>query len=349
MVHIGPFTLTAPAVLAPMAGVTDLPFRALCRQYGAALTPSEMVTSDVRLWNSTKSRQRLRHEADESPCVVQIVGYDATMLAEAARQQVEMGAEIVDINMGCPAKKVCKRAAGSALLRDEALVTDILTAVVGAVDVPVTLKIRTGWSPEERNGVTIARLAEQAGIASLAVHGRTRACRFKGQAEYDTIAAIVEAVSIPVFANGDVDSPEKARQVLDHTGAAGIMIGRAAQGQPWLFAAINQYLQHGTLPPAPSSGDICTVMHRHVAAIHRFHGDYLGTRIARKHVGWYLNTLAGAGDTLAGTGQNAQHDGIMDNNTGLSREFNRLESPTEQSDWLLRLPELLAQQPREAA
>lgn len=342
MVHIGPFTLKAPAVLAPMAGVTDLPFRALCRQYGAALTPSEMVTSDVRLWNSTKSRQRLRQQADESPRVVQIVGYDAAMLAEAARQQVEMGAEIVDINMGCPAKKVCKRAAGSALLRDETLVADILAAVVDAVDVPVTLKIRTGWSPEERNGVTIARIAEQAGIASLAVHGRTRACRFKGQAEYDTIAAIVDAVSIPVFANGDIDSPGTARRVLDHTGAAGIMIGRAAQGRPWLFAAVNQYLLHGTLPPEPSNEDICAVMHGHVAAIHRFHGDYLGTRIARKHVGWYLGALSDPDQKIA-------HNGIMDNNTGLSREFNRLESPTEQSDWLLRLPELLAQQPREAA
>lgn len=342
MVHIGPFTLKASTVLAPMAGVTDLPFRALCRQYGAALTPSEMVTSDVRLWNSNKSRQRLRQEADESPRVVQIVGYDAAMLADAARQQVEMGAEIVDINMGCPAKKVCKRAAGSALLRDEALVAEILNAVIAAVDVPVTLKIRTGWSPQERNGVTIARIAEQAGVASLAVHGRTRACRFNGQAEYDTIAAIVQAVAIPVFANGDIDSPQKARQVLDHTGAAGIMIGRAAQGRPWLFAAINQYLQQGTVPSEPAAADICTVMSRHIAAIHRFYGDYLGARIARKHVGWYL-------DTLAAVRQNAKHDGIMDNNTRLSREFNRLESPTEQSDWLLRLPELLAQQPREAA
>lgn len=342
MVRIGPFTLTAPAVLAPMAGVTDLPFRALCRQYGAALTPSEMVTSDVRLWNSTKSRQRLRQESAESPRVVQIVGYDPAMLAQAARQQVESGAELIDINMGCPAKKVCKRAAGSALLRDEPLVAAILKAVTAAVEVPVTLKIRTGWSPEERNGVTIARLAEQAGIASLAVHGRTRACRFRGQAEYDTIAAIVEAVSLPVFANGDIDSPQKAREVLDRTGAAGVMVGRAAQGRPWLFAAINQYLQQGTLPAAPSRAEVCAVMSNHIADIHRFYGEYLGTRIARKHVGWYLGALTTSD-------QSSQHSGIMDNNTRLSREFNRLGSPEEQNEWLLRLPELLAQQSREAA
>lgn len=342
MVRIGPFTLTAPTVLAPMAGVTDLPFRALCRQYGAALTPSEMVTSDVRLWDSTKSRQRLRGESDESPRAVQIVGYDPAMMAEAARHQVESGAELIDINMGCPAKKVCKRAAGSALLRDEALVKAILTTVVAAVDVPVTLKIRTGWSPEERNGIVIARIAEDAGIASLAVHGRTRACRFRGEAEYDTIAAIVDTVSMPVFANGDIDSPQKAWQVLEHTGAAGIMIGRAAQGRPWLFAAVNQYLQRGTLPAAPSTAEVCTVMRGHIAEIHRFYGDYLGTRIARKHVGWYL-------ESLTTSVPNSQDGEITDNSTRLSREFNRLESTDEQNEWLLRLPELLAQQPREAA
>ncbi len=321
-----------------MAGVTDLPFRALCRRYGAALTPSEMVTSDTRLWESTKSRQRLRHDAEDAPRVVQIVGYDPAMMADAARRNVELGADIIDINMGCPAKKVCKRAAGSALLRDEGLVREILEAVTGAVTVPATLKIRTGWSPEERNGVTIARIAEQAGIASLAVHGRTRACRFRGNAEYDTLAAIVAAVSIPVFANGDIDSPQKARQVLEHTGAAGVMIGRAAQGRPWLFRAINHYLLEGVLPPEPSSTEMIETASGHIAAIHAFYGEHLGTRIARKHLGWYLDTLASTGGVLS-----------PDNKTGLNREFNLLESTAAQREWLQRLPTLLAQQPREAA
>lgn len=321
-----------------MAGVTDIPFRTLCREYGAALTPSEMVTSDVRLWDSAKSRQRLRHDDEDSPRVAQIVGYDPDMMANAARHNVQLGAEIIDINMGCPAKKVCKRAAGSALLRDERLVADILHAITASVTVPVTLKIRTGWSAEERNGVAIARIAEQAGIASLAVHGRTRACRFNGEAEYDTIAAIVEAVSIPVFANGDIDSPQKARRILDHTGAAGVMIGRAAQGRPWLFSSINQYLLQGTLPQEPDNAEICAIASRHIAAIHAFHGDFLGTRIARKHLGWYLDTLAETGRALA-----------PDNKIRLNREFNRLESPQEQHHWLLRLPTLQALQPRQAA
>jgi len=337
LVRIGPYTLKTPAVLAPMAGVTDAPFRALCRKHGAALTPSEMVTSDTRLWDSTKSRQRLRHDGEIEPRVVQIVGYDPAMMAEAARRNVELGAQIIDINMGCPAKKVCKRAAGSALLRDERLVENILETIVSSVNVPVTLKIRTGWSPEERNGIAIARIAEQAGISALAVHGRTRACRFNGEAEYDTIAAIVDAVSIPVFANGDIDSPQKAQLVLRQTGAAGVMIGRAAQGRPWLFAAISEFLQQGTLLREPTAAETCVIASQHIAAIHEFHGDYLGTRIARKHLGWYLEALAKQGKDLS-----------PHNKTRLNREFNLLESPGAQREWLLRLPTLL-EQPRQAA
>ena len=235
MVRIGPYTLPNPLILAPMAGVTDRPFRQLCRQLGAGLVVSEMVTSDVRLYNSRKSRLRLIHDGEAEPRSVQIAGGDPTMLAEAAQRNVELGAQIIDINMGCPAKKVCNKAAGSALMKDEALVADILDAVVAAVDVPVTLKIRTGWDHEHRNGVTIARIAEQAGIAALSVHGRTRADLYTGTAEYDTIAEIKQAVSIPIFANGDIDSPEKARYVLDHTGADALLIGRAAQGRPCLL------------------------------------------------------------------------------------------------------------------
>lgn len=232
-VRIGPYTLQNGLVLAPMAGVTDQPFRQLCKRLGAGLVVSEMVSSDMSLWNTRKSRLRMIHEGDPEPRSVQIAGGDAQMLAQAARANVELGAQIIDINMGCPAKKVCNKAAGSALLKDEALVTEILQAVVAAVDVPVTLKIRTGWDRENKNGLTVAKIAEQAGITALAVHGRTRADLYTGEAEYDTIAAIKQAVSMPVFANGDVDSPEKARYVLDATGADGLLIGRAAQGRPW--------------------------------------------------------------------------------------------------------------------
>uniref|UniRef100_UPI0028AA736D tRNA dihydrouridine synthase DusB n=1 Tax=Pseudomonas oryzihabitans TaxID=47885 RepID=UPI0028AA736D len=235
MVRIGPYTLPNPLILAPMAGVTDLPFRRLCLALGAGMAVSEMVTSDVRLYDSRKSRLRLIHASEQEPRSVQIAGGDPAMLAEAAQRNVELGAQIIDINMGCPAKKVCNKAAGSALMKDEVLVAEILGAVVAAVDVPVTLKIRTGWNPENRNGLRIAQLAEAAGIQALAVHGRTRDDRFLGAAEYDTIAAIKQAVGIPVFANGDIDSPEKARRVLEHTGCDGLLIGRAAQGRPWIF------------------------------------------------------------------------------------------------------------------
>ncbi|MBT8765489.1 tRNA dihydrouridine synthase DusB [Metapseudomonas boanensis] len=293
-VRIGPYALPNPVILAPMAGVTDRPFRLLCRRLGAGMVVSEMVTSDVRLWNSRKSRLRLLHEGDPEPRSVQIAGGDPEMLAEAARANVALGAQIIDINMGCPAKKVCNKAAGSALMKDEALVAEILEAVVGAVDVPVTLKIRTGWDRSNRNGTQVAKIAEQAGIQALAVHGRTRADLYTGEAEYDTIAAIKQAVSIPVFANGDIDSPQKARQVLDATGADALLIGRAAQGRPWIFREIAHYLATGELLPPPGLVEVERILLEHLAALHAFYGDEMGVRIARKHVGWYLATLPGA-------------------------------------------------------
>jgi len=293
-VRIGPYTLQNGLILAPMAGVTDQPFRQLCRQLGAGLVMSEMVTSDMSLWNSRKSRLRMIHEGDPEPRSVQIAGGDPQMLADAARANVEFGAQIIDINMGCPAKKVCNKAAGSALLKDEQLVTEILHAVVAAVEVPVTLKIRTGWDRANKNGLNIARIAEQAGIQALAVHGRTRADLYTGEAEYDTIAAIKQAVSIPVFANGDIDSPEKARYVLDATGADGLLIGRAAQGRPWIFREIEHYLQTGEKLPALPVSEVERILLEHLAALHLFYGDVMGVRIARKHVGWYLATLPGA-------------------------------------------------------
>nr|WP_319527249.1 tRNA dihydrouridine synthase DusB [Pseudomonas laurentiana] len=293
-VRIGPYTLQNALILAPMAGVTDQPFRQLCRRMGAGLVVSEMVSSDMSLWNSRKSRLRMIHEGDPEPRSVQIAGGDAQMLAAAARANVEFGAQIIDINMGCPAKKVCNKAAGSALLRDEALVSEILHAVVAAVDVPVTLKIRTGWDRANKNGLTVAKIAEQAGIQALAVHGRTRADLYTGEAEYDTIAAIKQAVSIPVFANGDITSPEKARVVLNATGADGLLIGRAAQGRPWIFREIEHYLRTGETLSAPQLEEVERILLEHLAALHAFYGDVMGVRIARKHVGWYLATLPGA-------------------------------------------------------
>ena len=280
-VRIGPYTLHNGLILAPMAGVTDQPFRQLCKRLGAGLVVSEMVTSDMSLWNTRKSRMRMIHEGDPEPRSVQIAGGDAQMLADAARANVELGAQIIDINMGCPAKKVCNKAAGSALLKDEALVTEILQAVVAAVDVPVTLKIRTGWDRDNKNGLTVAKIAEQAGITALAVHGRTR-------------AAIKQAVSMPVFANGDIDSPEKARYVLDATGADGLLVGRAAQGRPWIFREIDHFLRTGEKLPALDLIEVERILLEHLAALHAFYGDVMGVRIARKHVGWYLATLPGA-------------------------------------------------------
>ena len=293
-VRIGPYELPNRLILAPMAGVTDRPFRQLCRQLGAGLVVSEMLTSDVRLWHSRKSRLRMLHADDPEPRSVQIAGGDPGMLAEAARANVALGAQIIDINMGCPAKKVCNKAAGSALMKDEKLVAEILAAVVGAVDVPVTLKIRTGWDRNNKNGLSVARIAQEEGIAALAVHGRTRADLYTGEAEYDTIAAIKQAVSIPVFANGDITSAEKARQVLDCTGADALLIGRAAQGRPWIFREINHFLETGDHLPAPGLQEVERILLDHLSALHAFYGDEMGVRIARKHVGWYLATLPGA-------------------------------------------------------
>ncbi|MBU1293946.1 MAG: tRNA dihydrouridine synthase DusB [Gammaproteobacteria bacterium] len=289
---IGPYCVDKPVILAPMAGVTDLPFRRLCHDQGAGLVVSEMVTSDVRLWNSTKSRHRLIHDAEVSPRSVQIAGGDPQMMAEAAQQNVELGAQIIDINMGCPAKKVCNKAAGSALLKDEALVREILESVVNSVSVPVTLKIRTGWSLDQKNGLAIAKMAEDIGIRALAIHGRTRECKFQGQVEYDTIAEIKHHLNIPIFANGDIKDAQSAKFVKDYTQADGIMIGRAAQGRPWIFREINHYLETNELLAPPSLSEVRQLVINHVNALHQFYGDYLGVRIARKHVGWYLQTLA---------------------------------------------------------
>ena len=292
--QIGPYRIDPPVVLAPMAGVTDKPFRMLCKRLGAGLCVSEMTTSDPRFWNTPKSLRRMDHAGEPDPVSVQIAGTEPRQLAEAARHNVDHGAQIVDINMGCPAKKVCNAWAGSALMRDEALVGRILDAVVAAVDVPVTLKIRTGWDRANKNGLTVAKIAEQAGIQALAVHGRTRADLYTGEAEYDTIAAIKQAVSIPVFANGDITSPEKARAVLDATGVDGLLIGRAAQGRPWIFREIEHYLRTGEHLPAPALDEVEHILLEHLAALHAFYGDVMGVRIARKHVGWYLATRPGA-------------------------------------------------------
>jgi tRNA-dihydrouridine synthase B len=290
MLQIGPYKLPNRVALAPMAGVTDLPFRRLCARMGAGLVVAEMVSSDPTLRASRKTRWRSRHDLEIEPRSVQIVGNDPAAMAAAAVANVALGAQIIDINMGCPAKKVCRRAAGSALLADEALVAAILEAVVAAVDVPVTLKIRTGASPQARNGVRIARIAEDAGIAALAVHGRSRACAFRGEAEYDTIAAIVAATRIPVFANGDIDSPEKAAAVIAHTGAAGVMIGRAAQGRPWLCGQVAAHLDTGVTPPEPAPAEQFAILREHLLDLHAFYGEFMGVRIARKHVAWYLQS-----------------------------------------------------------
>ncbi|WP_206613611.1 tRNA dihydrouridine synthase DusB [Parahaliea mediterranea] len=286
--HIGPYRLANRVALAPMAGVTDLPFRRLAAAQGAGLVVSEMLSSNPRVQQSRKSQWRSRHDDEAEPRSVQIAGSDPQEMAAAAQMNVAGGAQIIDINMGCPAKKVCRKAAGSALLANEALVADILHAVVNAVDVPVTLKIRTGSTPEQRNGVAIARIAEDAGIQLLSVHGRTRACAFKGAVEYDTIADIVAAVDIPVLANGDIDSPHKAAQVLRHTNAAGVMIGRAAQGRPWLCGQIAAWIERGELLADPDLGQQWQIIRNHLAALHAFYGEFMGVRIARKHVGWYL-------------------------------------------------------------
>ena len=301
-------------MLAPMAGVTDVPFRNLCIRMGAGLAVSEMLSSNPRVWDTDKSRERMLHHQDHGIRAVQLAGSDPKLMARAAQQNVEHGAQIIDINMGCPAKKVNKKLAGSALLQDPVLVTDILNAVVSAVDVPVTLKIRTGWAQAHRNGVTIAKIAEQAGIQSLAVHGRTREDMFKGHAEYDTIAEIKQAISIPVVANGDICTPQQAKYVLDYTGADAIMVGRGAQGKPWLFREIVHYLAYGNFLPGPMLDEVAELMHSHLQELHTFYGDFKGVRIARKHIGWYLQAI--------------------DDPLGFKSYFNALESAAEQRESL---------------
>lgn len=285
--QIGPYRIEPNVVLAPMAGVTDKPFRQLCKRLGAGLAMSEMTISDPRFWQTEKSLRRMDHEGEPAPVGVQIAGTEPAMLADAARYNVDHGAQIIDINMGCPAKKVCNAWAGSALMQDEALVARILDAVVRAVDVPVTLKIRTGWCAEHRNAPTIARIAEDAGIAALAVHGRTRDQHYTGTAEYDTIAAIKAALSIPVLANGDIDSPDKALAVLRHTGVDAVMVGRAAQGRPWIFREIAHFLATGEYLAPPTLEEIRDILLGHLEALHTFYGEVSGVRIARKHLGWY--------------------------------------------------------------
>lgn len=290
---IGPYHLTNNLFLAPMAGVTDRPFRQLCKRLGAGMAASEMVSSNSLLWGSTKTRRRANHDGETEPRAVQIAGADPALMADAARFNVDNGAQIIDINMGCPAKKVCNVMAGSALLQDTSLVGRILDTVVNAVDVPVTLKIRTGWDKDHRNGVTVAQIAEQAGIMALAVHGRTRACGYSGDAEYDTIAAVKSAVKIPVIANGDITTPEKAKFVLDYTGVDGIMIGRAAQGNPWIFRQIEHYLRNGVKLAMPSISEIRTVLNDHLIQLYSFYGDRVGVRVARKHISWYSKGQSG--------------------------------------------------------
>ena len=289
--RIGPYELVNNLALAPMAGVTDLPFRLLCRRMGAGIAAGEMLTSDVRLWHTEKSRRRMDHSGEPEPRVVQIAGGDPEMMAEAARRNVDAGAQIIDINMGCPAKKVCNKAAGSALLKDEPLVRQILEAVVKAVDVPVTLKTRTGWNPDTRNGPAVARMAESIGVQALAIHGRTRACMYQGDAEYDTIAAIKQSVSIPIFANGDIDSGVKAKLVLEQTGVDGLMIGRSAQGRPWIFGEILAAL-NGDAFREPSFAEVRDIMLAHLRDLHAFYGEEAGVRVARKHIDWYAKSRA---------------------------------------------------------
>ncbi|MFC5076280.1 tRNA dihydrouridine synthase DusB [Vibrio thalassae] len=286
--RIGQYQLKNNLIVAPMAGVTDRPFRELCLRYGAGMAVSEMMSSNPKLWKTAKSQQRMVHEGESGIRSVQIAGADPKLMAEAAQFSVENGAQIIDINMGCPAKKVNKKLAGSALLKYPDVIEDILRTVVDAVDVPVTLKTRTGWDTDNKNCVHIAKLAEDCGIQALALHGRTRTCMYKGEAEYDSIKAVKNAISIPVIANGDIDSPEKAKFVLDYTGADALMIGRPAQGRPWIFEEIQHYLENGTLMPERPTEDVQGILLGHVQALHQFYGEYLGPRIARKHVGWYL-------------------------------------------------------------
>jgi len=292
--RVGPYRLKNALVVAPMAGVTDRPFRQLCKRMGAGMAVSEMVASNSLLWGSEKTRRRANHEGEVDPISVQIAGADPAMMAEAAQYNVDQGAQIIDINMGCPAKKVCNVMAGSALLQNEPLVQRIVEAVVRAVRVPVTLKIRTGWDRTNRNAVTVAKIAQDAGVQLLAIHGRTRACAYNGEAEYETIAAVKSRISIPVIANGDITTPEKAKHVLACTGADAVMIGRAAQGRPWIFREIDHYLKTGTHLPPPEVHEIHRVLIAHLHDLYEFYGEHTGVRIARKHISWYTKGLAGS-------------------------------------------------------
>jgi tRNA-dihydrouridine synthase B len=315
VVKIGPYSLPSNVLLAPMAGVTDRPFRILCRRFGAGLAASEMLSADVRLWDTPKSRRRMDHTGEPSPRVVQIAGFDPAMMAEAARRNVDAGAQIIDINMGCPAKKVCNRLAGSALLQDEELVARILHTVVRAVDVPVTLKTRTGWDPGHKNGVRIAVIAEDNGIQALAIHGRTRSDLYQGYAEHETVAAIKATIKIPVFANGDVDSPQRAKAILETTGCDGIMIGRAAQGRPWIFDEVNFFLRTGESREVLALENVRDIMRAHLEDLYAFYGDETGVRVARKHLSWYFR----------------QHPG----QDALRNRLVRIETPQEQLSTLL--------------
>ncbi len=291
---IGPYTLANPFVLAPMAGVTDAPFRRLCRRFGAGMTTSEMTTADTRLWQTAKSRFRLDLDLDAEPVAVQIAGSEPEQLASAAIACVDRGAQIIDINMGCPAKKVCNKLAGSALLQNEKLVAAILMSVVKAVAVPVTVKIRTGWDADHRNAVDVARIAEDSGVVAIAVHGRTRACRYKGEAEYETIARVKASVAIPVIANGDITTPQKSLEVMRLTNCDGLMIGRGAQGRPWIFRELGHLLNPHQEKPQLDKIELRDIMLDHLNELHRFYGELIGVRVARKHLTWYCNSLANA-------------------------------------------------------
>jgi len=323
--QIGPYKLENNLILAPMAGVTDRPFRQLCKRMGAGLVVSEMLSSNPDVWRSNKSKQRMDHVGEKGIRAVQIAGADPLLMAQAAQFNVDNGAQIVDINMGCPAKKVNKKLAGSALLQDPQLVERIVQSVVEAVQVPVTLKIRTGWNTDNRNGVQIAKIAEQNGIQSLAVHGSTRACMYKGNAEYDTIKAIKQAVSIPVVANGDITCVHSAKHVLEYTNADALMIGRGAQGNPWIFRQIQHFLQTGEILPSPPLSEVRNVLMAHVANVHQFYGEFKGARIARKHVGWYL----------------AEHD----RERQFRARFNAIDDAAEQLDSLAHYFDHLAGEP----
>ncbi len=324
--RIGPWLLPNNVFVAPMAGVTDRPFRQLCKKLGAGYAVSEMAASNPQLWDSVKTSRRLDHTGEIDPIAVQIAGADPAMMAEAAVFNVGRGAQIIDINMGCPVKKVCKVASGSALLRDEPLLLRIVQAVVEAcrpLGVPVTLKTRTGWDPEHRNVLRVALQAQDLGIAALTLHGRTRADLYTGQAEYDTIREVKAALSIPVVANGDIDSPQKARAVLDYTGADAVMLGRAAQGRPWLFREVDHYLRTGQTLPPPSRDEMRALLLEHLDDHYRFYGEVTGVRTARKHIGWYVSELPGA--------------------RAFCDHMNRLDSTREQwqavADWFARLPD----------